>query len=57
MGPWNLGIDQNPASWKEILQIEKENDANKATEEMMNHIRELFPALDDEEVFEEKTYE
>jgi hypothetical protein len=31
--------------------------ANKSVEEMMNHIRELFPALDDEEVFEEQTYE
>ena len=30
---------------------------NKAVEEMMNRIRELFPALDDEEVFKEQTYE
>ena len=45
------------ASRKELLQMEKEKAANKSTEEMMNHIRELFPSLDDEEVFEEQTYE
>jgi hypothetical protein len=32
----------------EFLQMEKEKDANKVVEEMMNHIRELFPTLDDE---------
>lgn len=37
--------------------MEKEKDANKDVEEMMNHISELFLALDDEEVFEEQTYE
>ena len=37
--------------------MEKEKDANKAVEEMMNHIRELLPALDNVEVFEERTYE
>jgi hypothetical protein len=41
------------ASKKELLQMEKEKDANKDADEMMNHIRELFPSLDDEEVFEE----
>jgi hypothetical protein len=58
MAPW----DEPPfincyASKKELLQMEKEKDANKVVEEMMNHIRELFPTLDDEEVFEEQTYE
>jgi hypothetical protein len=37
--------------------MEKEKDANQDAKEMMNHIRELFPALDDEEVLEEKIYE
>jgi hypothetical protein len=37
--------------------MEKEKDANKDVEKMMNRIRELFPTLDDEEVFEEQTYE
>jgi hypothetical protein len=37
--------------------MEKEKDANKAAEEMMNLIRELFPAPDNEEMFEEQTYE
>jgi hypothetical protein len=31
--------------------------ANKVAKEMMNCIRELFPSLDDEEVFKEQTYE
>ena len=39
------------------MEKEKEKVANKVAEEMMNRIRELFPALDDEEVFEEQTYE
>jgi hypothetical protein len=37
--------------------MEKENDANKAAEEMMNHIRELFLSLDNEEVFEEENHQ
>ena len=41
----------------EFLQMEKEKDANKASKEMMNQIRELFPALDDEEILEEHIYE
>jgi hypothetical protein len=58
MAPW----DETPskkfyASKKEILQMEKEKAANKAVEEMMNLIRDLFPSLDDEEVFKEQTYE
>jgi hypothetical protein len=40
-----------------FLQMEKKKDANKAAKEMMNCIQELFPALDDEEVFKEHTYE
>jgi hypothetical protein len=31
-----------------FLQMEKEKDANTAAKEMMNHIRELFPSLDNE---------
>jgi hypothetical protein len=34
--------------------MEKEKDANKVVEEMMNHIRELFPSLDDEESYQEE---
>jgi hypothetical protein len=41
--------------------MEKEKVANKVVEEMMNRIKELFPAkelaLEDEEVLEEQTYE
>jgi hypothetical protein len=58
MAPWDEPPSRNCyASKKELLQMEKEKAANKAVEEMMNLIRELFPALDDEEVFEEQTYE
>ena len=39
------------------LEMEKEKVANKVAKEMMNHIRELFVALNDEEVFKEQTYE
>jgi hypothetical protein len=35
----------------EFLQMEKEKVANKVAKEMMNHIREFFHTLDDEEVF------
>jgi hypothetical protein len=56
MAPWDEPPSINwYASKKELFQMEKEKAANKAAEEMMNHIRELFPSLDDEEVFEEKT--
>ena len=52
MAPWDEPPSKSCyASKKELLQMEKEKDANKVVEEMMNHIRELFPALDDEEVF------
>jgi hypothetical protein len=41
--------------------MEKEKDSNKDDEEMMNHIKELFPAkqlsLENEEVLEGHTYE
>ena len=41
--------------------MEKEKDSNKYDEEMMNHIKELFPAkqlsLENEEVLEGHTYE
>jgi hypothetical protein len=58
MAPWNEPPSRNCcASKKDFLQMEKEKAANKYVEEMMNLIRELFPTLDDEEVFEEETYE
>jgi hypothetical protein len=58
MTPWDEPPFRNfYASKKEILRIEKEKDVNKVVEEMMNHIRELFISLNDEEVFEEQTYE
>jgi hypothetical protein len=58
MAPW----DETPsinlyALKKELLQMEKGKAVNKVVEEMLNCIRELFLALEDEEVFEEKTYE
>jgi hypothetical protein len=40
-----------------FLQMENEEVANKAAKEMTNLIRKLFPALEDEEVFKEHTYE
>jgi hypothetical protein len=58
MAPWDEPPSRNCyASKKELLQMEKEKDANKDVEEMMILIRELFPAPDDEEMFEEQTYE
>ena len=54
MAPWNEPSSRNCCdSTMTFLQMEKEKAAIKSTKEMMNHIRELFPALDDEEVFEE----
>jgi hypothetical protein len=44
-------------SMMEFLHMEKEKVAKKVVKEMMNRIRELFPTLDDEEVFEEQKYE
>jgi hypothetical protein len=41
------------ASKNEFLQMEKEKVVNKVADEIMNLIRDLFPALDHEEVFEE----
>jgi hypothetical protein len=41
MAPWNQPIPCHP-SWKEILQMEGEKDANKSIEEMMNQVKELF---------------
>jgi hypothetical protein len=62
MAPWDEPSSRTCyASKRELLQMEKEKDANKVVEEMMNHIKELFPskelALEDEEVLEEHTYE
>jgi hypothetical protein len=37
--------------------MKKEKATNKVVEEIMNRIRELFPSLDDEEVFKEQIYE
>ena len=56
MTPWDEPPSRNCyATKKELLKMEK--DANKAAKEMMNLRRELFHSLDDEEVFEEQTYE
>jgi hypothetical protein len=50
MAPWDEPPSRNCyASKKERLQMEKEKAANKVVEEMMNLIRELFLALDDED--------
>jgi hypothetical protein len=58
MASWDEPPSRNCyASKKELLQMEKEKAANKVVEEMMNLIRELFPAPGDEEMFEEQTYE
>ena len=52
MEPWDEPPPINCyALKKELLQMEKEKVVNKAIEEIMNIIRELFPILDDEEVF------
>jgi hypothetical protein len=62
MAPWNQPRPRHP-SWKEILQMEREKDANKTNEELMNQVKELLhesakdQALTDEEVLEEHTYE
>jgi hypothetical protein len=58
MAPWDEPPYRNCyASKKEPLHVEKEKAANKAAKEMMNLIRELFPTPEDEEMFEELTYE
>jgi hypothetical protein len=58
MAPWDEPPFKNCcASKKELLHMEKEKVVHKVVEELKNHIRELFLALDDEEVFEEQTYE
>jgi hypothetical protein len=54
MAPWDEPSSRTYCdSTMAFLQMEKEKAANKVAKEMMNRIRELFPALDDEEVFEE----
>jgi hypothetical protein len=54
MAPWDEPSSRNwYASKRELIQMEKE----KAIEEMMNRIKDLFPSLEDEEVLEEHTYE
>jgi hypothetical protein len=62
MEPWDLPSFRTCyALRRALLQMEKEKTANKATEEMMNRIKELFSteelSLEDEEVLEEQTYE
>jgi hypothetical protein len=58
MAPWDEPSSKTCYDLKMVfLQMEKENVANKAPKEMMNHIRELFPTLENEEVLEEETYE
>jgi len=57
MAPWNEpSYITYGDSMMEFLQMEKEKDNNKATKEMMNHIRDLLPSLNDEDIFEEQTY-
>jgi hypothetical protein len=41
MAPWNQPRLCHP-SWKEILQMEREKDANKVIEELMNRVKELL---------------
>jgi hypothetical protein len=58
MAPWDEPSSKTCYESKmAFLQMEKEKDANKAAKEMMNRIRELFHALDDEEVLEGRIYE
>jgi hypothetical protein len=58
MAPWDEPSSRTCCDWTiKFLQMEKEKPTNKVSKEMMNHIRELFPTLDDEEVLEEQTYE
>jgi two-component sensor histidine kinase len=62
MAPWDEPSSRTCyASKMALLQMEKEKDANKVVEEMMNRIKELFPAkelaLENEEVLEGQTYE
>ena len=40
-----------------FLQMEMEKDVNKAAKEMMNRIKELFPALENEEVLDEFSHD
>jgi hypothetical protein len=49
MAPWDEPSSRTCYDLKMAnLRMEKEKVANKDAMEMMNHIRELFPALDDE---------
>jgi len=62
MAPWYEPSSKTCyASKMALLKMEKEKDSNKYDEEMMNHIKELFPAkqlsLENEEVLEGHTYE
>ena len=58
MAPWDEPSSRTCYDSKmAFLQMEKEKVANKAAKKMMNRIRKLFHALDDEEVLEEQTYE
>jgi hypothetical protein len=62
MAPWYEPSSRTCyASKMALLKMEKEKDSNKDDEEMMNHIKELFPAkqlsLENEEVLEGHTYE
>jgi hypothetical protein len=58
MEPWDETSSKTCYDSKmEFLRMEKEKAANQDTKEMMNHIRELFPTLDDEEVLEAHIYE
>jgi hypothetical protein len=55
MAPWDEPSSRTCYDSKmAFLQMEKEKVANKAAKEMMNHIKELFPSLDDEEVLERR---
>jgi hypothetical protein len=55
MAPWDEPSSRNCCdSTMAFLQMEKEKVANKAAKEMMNHIRELFLALEYEESHQEE---
>jgi hypothetical protein len=58
MEPWDESSSRTCYALKStLLQMEKENDDNKYVEEMINRIKDLFPAkelaLEDEEVLKE----
>jgi len=53
MAPWDEPSSKTCYDSKmAFLQMEKEKDVNSAAKEMMNHIKELFPTLDDEDLDE-----